>query len=120
MGTHKVCKIELRFRCSYYHWSSLFYTCNRLSCIIAVGQDAATVSVTFQCLIIQGSVHLIHIHIRTNAVCEFFKQTNPCIQVSGSIVGMNHGNQTSIWCCNHIDLCMKFFQWLFQHDHREE
>ena len=117
MNTHEVRQIKIAFRISYEQRTALFKACNMLSGEIIVCQQASAVRIPFQSFPVKGAEQSIFIHLHTERLRKFLKQINPCIQVGGTVIAVNHGNGASVRGHYHVNLRMYLCQFFFKYYH---
>ena len=104
MRPHKVGQGKCRIRLADEQGSSLLKPGHMLSGEIVVGQQTATVRVSFQRLVVQFAVQIVHGHIRPEEIQRLLEQVHPGIQIGGTVIAVYHRHRFSGGRRHHIDL----------------
>ena len=92
MGTHEVSEVELIVSRTHEHRTSFSESCNRLTTNVIVSHQTTAVGVTFQRLIKQLAIYLVHIYRYTQQLLIFLKEIHPSIDITSTVVTMNHSH----------------------------
>ena len=79
MGSHKVSQVEFVVRTAYEQRASLFKTGDVFAGEVIVCQQAATVLVSLQCLIVKDTEQAVHVNLHAHALHKLSEQTDPCV-----------------------------------------
>ena len=119
MGTHEVSEVELIVSRTHEHRTAFSESCNRLTTNVVVSHQTTAVGVTFQRLIKQLAIYLVHIYRYTQQLLIFLKEIHPSIDITSTVVTMNHSHQRTIRCGHHVNHLVRLRQFLFKDNHRE-
>ena len=119
VGTHKVGEVELVAGRAYEHRTTLGQTCYRLTADVVVGHQTAAVGVTFESLVEELTVELVHVNLDTQQLLVLLEQAYPGVDVAGTVITVNHGYQRTVGSGYHINHLVRLGEFLLKHNHRE-
>ena len=102
MCPHEIGEIKMCVRLAHKQWPSLVHSGHRLSREIVVCQKSAAVLVTLQRLIVKLSEKLVHIDIDSEVLRKLPEQTDPGVQIRGTVVAVHHRHGIAGRCGHHI------------------
>ena len=88
--------------------------------IIVVGKHIAAVLISFQRFVKQYAEQFSHIHFCAVALCKFFKNTYPRVQIGRAVVTVHHRHRIAARRRHDIQFFIGFGQIVLQHRHTKD